>query len=234
VGFKPTNEVPDANASGASSADRNRDPADPRSSSQHAHRITVKIAATIAVLVLCAALASAATWSNLNATATNPANAFTAGTVAIGSNSGSSAILSLTNAKPGSVSTGCINVSYTGTLPANVKLYGTSGGTGLNQYLTLVVTRGSFSGSPTAGSCTGFTADSTNYISQGAGVIYSGALSSWPASASTALGDPTTASPATWATGNTHGYQFQVTLGTNTAAQGLTGSQTFTFEADNT
>jgi len=81
------------------------------------------------------------------------------------------AVLSLANAKPGAVSTGCLNVSYTGTLPANVKLYGTGGGTGLNQYLNLVVTRGTFTGTPPAGSCTGFTADSTNYITQGAGVM---------------------------------------------------------------
>jgi hypothetical protein len=192
------------------------------------------VAATIAVLVLCAVLAGAATWSNLNATATNPSNAFTAGTVQIGSNSGTSAILSLSNAKPGAVSTGCIKVTYTGTLSANVKLYGAGAGSGLNQYLTLVVTRGTFSGSPAAGSCTGFSADSTNYISQGAGVIYNGTLSAWPASASTALADPTAASPAAWTTGTTHGYQFQVTLGSNAAGQGLTGSETFTFEADNT
>jgi hypothetical protein len=234
VGWIPNDEVPDGTASGTSPAARDRAADDDRSSAQRVRRIGVKVAATIAVLVLCAVLASAATWSNLNATATNPSNGFAAGTVEIGSNSGSSAILSLTNAKPGAVSTGCIKVTYTGTLPANVKLYGAGAGTGLNEYLTLVVTRGTFSGSPAPGSCTGFTADSTIYISQGAGVIYNGTLSAWPTSASTALADPTTASPTTWTTGTTHGYQFQVTLGNSAAGQGLTGSETFTFEADNT
>lgn len=231
---RPPLEVPEVIASGTSSSSRGTPgPALP-SGAQHARRITVKLAATIAVLAGCAVLASAVTWSNLNATATNPSNSFAAGTVAIGSNSGSSAVLSLTNAKPGAVSTGCIKVSYTGTLGANVKLYGSGGGTGLNQYLTLVVTRGTFSGSPTAGSCTGFSADNTNYISQGAGVIYSGTLAAWPGSASTALVDPTAASPATWTTGNSHGYELQATLQSNAAGQGLTGSETFTFEADNT
>jgi hypothetical protein len=229
----PTSEVPDGNASGTSrDADGSGDPAH-RSSRQHAGRITVKLAATIAVLAGCALLASAATWSNLNATATNPSNSFTAGTVQIASNSGGSAVLSLANAKPGAVSTGCLNVSYTGTLPANVKLYGAGGGTGLNQYLSLVVTRGTFSGTPTAGSCTGFTADSTNYITQGAGVIYSGTLAGWPATAAGALVDPTASSPATWSTNSSHGYQFQVTLQNNAAGQGLTGTETLTFEADN-
>jgi hypothetical protein len=231
----PSSEIPDCSPSGISPASGGGGEADqPTGGRQRVARISVKLAATIAVLIGCAVLASAATWSNLNATATNPANSFTAGTVQIGSNSGSSAVLTLTNAKPGAVSTGCINVSYTGTLPANVKLYGTGAGTGLNQYLSLVVTRGTFSGTPSAGSCTGFTADTTNYISQGAGVIFSGTVAGWPASAATALSDPTAASPATWSTGTTHGYQFQVTLQSSAAGQGLTGTETFTFEADNT
>ncbi len=227
--FRRTREAPDRTAAGASPV-----VGDAREHRRWAGRISVKLAATAAVLALCALLTSAATWSNLNSTATNPSNSFAAGTVKIASNSSSSAVLSLTNAKPGAMTTGCIAVTYSGTLPANVKLYGTGGGTGLNQYLTLVVTRGTFSGSPAAGSCTGFTADTTNYISQGAGVVYSGTLANWPASATTAQVDPTGASPESWTTGEVHGYQFQVTLGTNIAGQGLTGTETFTFEADNT
>ena len=223
-----TREAPDRTAAGASPVVGDRS-----EHRRHVRRIGVKLAATAAVLALCGLLSSAATWSNLNATATNPSNSFAAGTVKIGDNSGSSAVLSLTNAKSGAVTTGCIQVTYSGTLPANVKLYGTGGGTGLNQYLTLVVTRGTFSGTPAAGSCTGFTADTTNYISEGAGVMYSGTLANWPATASTAQVDPTAASPESWTTGETHGYQFQVTLANNTAAQGLTGTETFTFEADN-
>jgi hypothetical protein len=225
--FNVTRKAPDRTAAGASLV-----AGDGRENRRRAGRIAVKLAATAAVLALCALLASA-TWSNLNATASNPSNSVVAGTVKIASNSGSSAVLSLTNAKPGAVTTGCIAVTYSGTLPANVKLYGTGGGTGLNQYLTLIVTRGTFSGTPASGSCTGFTADTTNYISQGPGVMYSGALANWPATAATAQVDPTAASPESWTTGEVHGYQLQVTMGSNTAAQGLTGTETFTFQADN-
>jgi hypothetical protein len=200
----------------------------------HANRIAVKLAATVGVVAICSLLAGAATWSNLNATATNPSNSFAAGTVQISTNSSGSAVLSMANAKPGSTATGCVNVTYSGSLPANVRLYGTGGGTGLNQYISLVVTRGSFSGSPSAGSCTGFTADSTNYIGQGAGVIYSGTVANWPSSSSSAVVDPTSSSPATWNQNTAHGYQFQVTVQSNNAGQGLTGTETFTFEADNT
>ncbi len=198
-----------------------------------AQRIAVKLASTVGLIAICAVLAGAATWSNLNATATNPSNSFAAGTVQIATNSSGSAVLTLSNAKPGSAVSGCVNVTYTGSLGANVKLYGTGGGTGLNQYLNLVVTRGSFSGSPAAGSCTGFTADSTNYLGQGAGVIYSGTVAGWPSSAGSALVDPTSSSPATWSASTSHGYQFQVTVQNNNSGQGLTGTQTFTFEADN-
>jgi hypothetical protein len=201
---------------------------------RHAGRIVLKLAATIGVCVACALSAGAATWSNLNSTATNASNSFAAGTVLLASNSSGTALLSLTNAKPGATSTGCLQLTYTGTLAANIKLYGTGGGTGLNQYLNLVVTRGTFSGTPAAGSCTGFTADATSYIGQGAGVIYSGTLANWPSSAAAAQVDPISSSPATWNTNAAHGYQFQVTVQSNNAGQGLTGSETFTFEADNT
>jgi hypothetical protein len=225
--LKLTREAPDRTAAGASPLD------DGSETRRRAVRITVKLAATAAVLALCGLLASAATWSNLNSTANNPTNSFATGTVEIGSNIGS-ASLSVSNAEPGVLVTGCIDITYTGTLPATVKLYGTGGGTGLNQYLTLVVTRGTFGATPSAGSCTGFTADTTNYISHGSGVIYNGTIANWPATAATAKVDPTAASPEGWNTGETHGYQFQVTLADNPAAQGLTGTETFTFEADNT
>lgn len=227
-GTQAGHEVPDATASGASPR---AEPTRPRRE-RGGGRIARKLAATVVVIAVCALLASAAEWSNLNAAVTNPSNSFTTGTVHIGTNSSASAILSLTNAKPGASSTGCVQVTYTGTLGASLKLYGTGGGSGLNKYLNLVVTRGTFSGSPSAGSCSGFGPDSTNYLGQGAGVIYSGTVAGWPSGAGAAFTDPTTLNPATWSTNDAHGYQFQVTVQNNNAGQGLDGTQTFTFESD--
>jgi hypothetical protein len=198
-----------------------------------AARIATKLAATGAVITACWLLATA-TWSNLNATATNPVNTFTSGTVQLASNSTGSSLLALSNAQPGATSTGCVQLTYTGNLPANVKLYGVPGGTGLNQYLNLVVIRGASTGSPSPGSCTGFIADPTDYISQGAGVIYSGTLANWPNSATAAQLDPTTSSPATWSAHDTHSYEFRLTVPSTNGGQGLTGGEAFTFEADNT
>jgi hypothetical protein len=230
TGFPATDEVPGSVTPGAT-------PVPPKGRSKHlngrrALGVAVKLAATAAVLVAGALLIGTATWSNLNATATNPSNTINVGTVQMTSGSFSAPVISLSSAKPGAVSTGCIQITNSGTLSVQMKLYGTGSGTGLNEYLKLVVTRGSFSSTPPAGSCTGFTADATNYIAQGAGVIYSGTLASWPNSASSALPDPTASSPATWSPQATHSYQFQVTLLSDARAQGLTGHETFTFEAD--
>jgi hypothetical protein len=192
----------------------------------------LKLAATAGVLAVLALLVGTATWSNLNANATNPSNEISVGTVQMTSGSFTAPVISLSSAKPGAVSTGCIQITNSGTLPVQMKLYGTGSGTGLSEYLKLVVTRGSFSGTPPAGSCTGFTPDSTSYIAQGAGVIYSGTLANWPSSASSALPDPTASAPATWGPQATHGYQLQVTVLSDPRAQGLTGHETFTFEAD--
>jgi hypothetical protein len=193
-----------------------------------------KLALSCAMLAMVALICGASTFSAMNDTSVNASNSFTAGSVKLGNNTGATAMLSLSGAKPGSSVTGCINLTYSGTLPATVKLYDSLSGTGLDAYLTLTVTRGTFSGTPAAGSCTGFTADSTNYAGLGAGIIYSGTLTAFPQSASSALGDPTTASPATWSNGTAHGYELQVTLQNNNAAQGLNATANFTWEADNT
>jgi hypothetical protein len=194
--------------------------------------IGLTLAATLTILAAGALLAGTATWSNLNATASNPANSISTGTIQLSSGSFTAPVVSLSAATPGAVSTGCIQITNSGTLSAQMRLYGTSSGTGLNAYLKLVITRGTVSGTPPAGSCTGFTADATNYIAQGAGIIYSGTLASLPSSASSALLDPTATSPATCSPQSTHAYQMQVTLLSNASAQGLTGKETFTFEED--
>jgi hypothetical protein len=108
-----------------------------------------------------------------------PSNSLAAGTVAIGDNDTGSAIFSMTGMKPGSTDTGCIQVTYTGSLASTVRLYTTTAGTGPDPYINLVVTRGDTS-SGSFDSCTNFTADATDYIGSGAGVIYSGTLQGVP------------------------------------------------------
>lgn len=198
-----------------------------------APRITLgrhgKIAAISVVIVLASSFVASGTWAAFSATTDNTGNSFQAGTVTLSDNDLGSAMLGLSNAKPGDSDTSCIQVNYTGSLSATVRLYGTTTGTGLDQYLNLTVTRGTSA----AGfdNCTGFAADSTDYLGSGAGVIYSGTLQGYPDSYATAIVDPTTATPETWTTSESHIYRFTISVQDNDLAEGLTATQAFTWEA---
>ena len=130
---------------------------------------------------------------------------------------------------PGDTTTGCIEVSYAGSLAADVKLFGTASGA-LGQYLTLKVTRGTNAGA--FPNCN-FTPDTRDYVGQGAGVLYNGNLSVFPASYAAGIADPdnATGSAETWTAPETHAYKLEVTLQNDSAAQGQSASASFTWEA---
>jgi hypothetical protein len=197
-------------------------------------RTAAKLAASAALAASLGAVAVPGTFSSFNAVTSNAGTTIATGTVALSDNDAGNAVLSLAAAKPGDTATGCIVVTYGGSLPATVVMYGTTGGTGLDPYLDLKVTRGTISGTPAAGSCTNFTADTTNYIGQGAGVVYSGTLQGWPDTSATGLADPVAGSPATWSAGEAHAYRIQATVRSDAAGQGKTATQTFTWQAANT
>jgi hypothetical protein len=168
------------------------------------------------------------------ASTSNGGDSFATGTVTITDNDAGGAMLALSNGKPGQPSgtdTSCVKVTFTGSLNSSVRLYGTVSGS-LDSYLTLTVTRGTDS-SPSFDSCTNFTADSTNYMGAGAGVIYSGLLSAYPTTYSAGIVDPTSGSPETWTASEAHSYKFVITLNNDPNAQGLSGTATFTWEARN-
>ena len=198
---------------------------------RHPHRTRRKVAAGLATLAVLAVAAGIGTWAAFSSATTNTGNAFRAGSVTIGDNDAGGSVLSLTNAQPGATDTGCVVVTYTGSLPATVRLYGQTAGTGLDAYLTLKVTRGSIA-SPSFRSCTGFAADATDYIGSGAGVVYNGTLQGFPSSYATGLADPPGA-PAAWAQNDAHAYKFEITLQNNSAAAGKTATQDFLWEAQN-
>lgn len=194
---------------------------------------TTKLLATAMALVAISSLAGASTWSAFNDLTDNPGNAFEAGTVSIGDDdSGAAMFNSLTNLKPGDSATRCLVVTYNGSLPASVRLHGTTGGTGLDAYLALKVTRGSKSGSFSG--CGDFTADAATYLAgKPPGTIYDGTLAGYPDSWAGGIVDPVTGSPETWIANESHAYRFEVTVQNDTAAQGKSATQTFRFEAEN-
>src|SRR3954468_8253984 len=189
----------------------------------------------VAAIALTCVLAGAQTWAAYDDTTANKADSFATGTVALADNDSGAAMLSLSSAVPGATDTGCMTVTYTGSLASAVRLYGTSTGSGLDAYLDLKITRGSFSGAPPAfDSCASFTPDATDYVGSGGGVIYNGTLQAFPDDYASGRVDPLAAGPETWTTGESHVYKIQVTLQNNASAAGKAAGQTFTWEARNT
>jgi len=194
--------------------------------------VRAKIALTLLALALLSALSGLGTWAAFSATTDNSGNSFAAGTVTLSDNDGGSApMLTMSAAKPGDTDTSCITVNYTGTLASTVRLYGTTGGTGLADYLNVVVTRGS--GAAGFDDCTGFTADGIDYIGAGNGVVYSGTLTGYPDTYAAGLVDPTSGTPESWNNPESHQYQFVLTVADDNQAQGRNATQTFTWEARN-
>lgn len=190
-----------------------------------------RIVRTVLVVGLTAAFAAVGTYAAFTATTTSPGNSFAPGTVAIGDNDTGAAMLALAAAKPGDSDTSCMRVTYTGSINSSVRLY--AGLTGsLAQYLTLTVTRGT-DAAPSFDSCASFAPDATNYIGAGAGVVYSGALSAFPSTYAAGLVDPIPAAPESWTASEAHSYRFAISLDNNNAAQGLSSTASFTWEARN-
>ena len=134
---------------------------------------------------------------------------------------------------PGEAATGCIKFTYTGSLPSTLRYYATVTGS-LAPFLTVKVTRGT-QGAATFPSCTGFTADTRNYVGAGAGVLAEAALSAIDSTYATGLDDPDNATGAveTWTSGESHVLQITVTMGSSTSAQGLSAGLTVFAEARN-
>ena len=189
---------------------------------------------TVLVIGLAGGVAGAVTHGAFSTSTSNTGNSVDAGTVTIEDDDGDPgvAMLSLSNARPGDSDTSCIKVTYTGSLPSTVRLYATLTGS-LKNYLTLTVTRGT-DPTPTFDNCTRFVPDTTDYNGDGNGVIYSGLLSAFPATYDPpAIVDPKAASPETWTQNEAHVYKFTIALNNDTAAQGLSSTAAFIWEARN-
>ncbi|MDQ4145118.1 MAG: CalY family protein [Actinomycetota bacterium] len=201
--------------------------------SKRAHRMPL-VVGLMALVAGSGVLIGTSTYAAYSdATDTSP-NSFTAGSVAVGDNDSGNIMLAMTNAKPGATAQACITVAYSGSLPASVRLYGSTTGTGLDQYLSMTLTRGTFASSaPQFASCTNFTADAVDYIGRGNGVVYSGTLAGYPDSYAAGIVDPVAGSFEVWDASESHVYKIGLVLMDDSGAQGKTADQTFTWEARN-
>jgi len=176
------------------------------------------------------------TLSAFSSTTANVANTATAGTVVLSDNDANNTLnlFNISGMVPSQSEAQCITVTYGGTLPAQVRLYGTTTGTGLDPYVNLTVTRGSIA-SGSFGSCSGFIPDTADPLGQGRGVIYSGTLQGYADNWAGGIADLTRPGvQKAWTPNEAHAYKVQVTLQDDNNARGLGANQTFTWEARNT
>jgi hypothetical protein len=188
------------------------------------HQDTIlHLAAGLAALLLVSALVVRTSDAAFSATTANANDQWSAGDVVLTDDDSGAAMFTVTNMAPSQAETACITVTYSGSLDAAVKLYGSvTGGDGLGTYLDLTIKRG------TGGlfnDCTGFSSTET---------VYTGTLAGFVASHSgfgTGVGSWT---PTGGGADDDMVYQFVVTLQDDNAAQGKSTTATFTWEAQNT
>ena len=181
-----------------------------------------------AAAVTTLALVGQASYASFSAKVSNTGNNFSVGSVTLTDDDAGSALLSLTNLKPGSTGSRCIAVTSSGTVSSSVKLYATGATStkSLGTYITLAITQGT---GASFGGCTGFTALGTGSS------VYSGTLAGFTSTA-TDYGSGT----GSWApSGNapeTRSYQFTYTVNLNTpdTSQGGTAAFGLTWEAQST
>jgi hypothetical protein len=195
--------------------------------------VAARIAATAVVLAVLGVAIGESTWSAFSGNAANAGDTFAAGTVTLGDNDAGSALTTLARARPGDTSTGCLNVTYSGSLSSSVKLYASVSGS-LAPYLTVEITRGT-QGAATFPSCTGFTPDARDYVGLGNGVLYRGPASGLGTSYAAGLTDPdaSTGGTETWTSSESHVYRVIVTMGSDPLSKNLSASVSYTVEARN-
>jgi len=178
------------------------------------------------VVGLALVVASLVTWRTssalFTATTVDGSNSFSTGSVVLSENDSGAALFNVGGLKPGATGSACIRVTYSGTIAAAVRVYGT-GETATNlldQYLTIAIDEGTNSSS-TAGACGTWTA-SVN--------VFGGTLDT--------LGSTWAGGTGTWTPSGSATRDYRITYTLSSAApsstMGSTASVTFTWEAQNT
>ena len=149
----------------------------------------------------------------------NRSNTFQSGDVVLTDDDQDVALFNVAAMAPGATVTRCVQVSYTGSLGADVHLYSAVGGNGLAQFLDTTVHIGT---GGNAASCTGFTPTST---------LFTGTLAAFGSSHTGYTDGLRGFDGASNPTART--YRVSVTLRDDQAAQNLSGSLDLIWEAQN-
>ena len=185
---------------------------------------TKKILRSAVVVGVVGAVATAGAFSAFSGQTDNPYTQITAGTVDVQDNDASGALYSIATAKPNDPKESCIEVKYTGNLPADIKMYRVPGALGsLAPYANLKVEYGT-QASPSFPSCASFNSLGTLYDSDlpGFATDYTGGYAATPG----VDGD--------WDQNETLVYRVTVSIDNDPLAEGLnTGTHTLRWEARN-
>jgi hypothetical protein len=180
------------------------------------------IAARVAAGIIGAAAASLLVLHGsdaaFTATTDNNDNSVAAGTVVLTDDDSDTKLFDIAAANGGQSFTRCINVEYTGSLDADIKLFGNPAGD-LAPGITATVDVGTGATGGTTFSCTGFTQDD-------AGTEFSGALSTFPTTYAAGVGENDNASDPT-----VKSYRIVFTLSNDNQYQGDSATVSFTWEA---
>ncbi|GAA0808412.1 SipW-dependent-type signal peptide-containing protein [Spirilliplanes yamanashiensis] len=183
-----------------------------------------KFAVIVSAALVIGLVGGTATWSAWNARTDNTGNEFETGTVVLQDDTSGGTLFALPAMEPGVVEENCVELTYAGSLPSEVRLYGAPTAGTLGPYLNLTVTRG------TGGAhddCSSFVPDATSYAGLGPGVLFQDDLTDYPSTFAAGVPDPL----AAWPTNETHSYRFSIDVDDVNAAQGRTLTQTFSWEA---
>jgi hypothetical protein len=181
-------------------------------------------AAIPAAVLASGAIVWQSSYSAFTASASNPTNNWSAGSVTIADDDSNTAMFNATNMKPGATGVKCIAVTSSGSLASTVKLYSTSYSTtnALAANINLKVEEGT--GATTA-SCAGFT---------GASTLYDNPLSTF-GTTKTSFATGVSSWAPTGVASETKSFRITYTLSATTpdTAQGGTAALGFTWESQN-
>jgi hypothetical protein len=185
---------------------------------------TKKVLRTLVVLGVVGALATVGAFSAFSSQTDNPGNEIVAGTVEIEDNDAGGALYDIAAAKPLDPQESCIEVKYTGSLAANVRMYRVPGALGsLGPYANVKVEYGT-QATPSFPSCTGFNSVGTLYDADlpGLTTTYGAGLVAFPSVDND------------WDEDETLVYRVTVSIDDDANAEGLTtGAHTLRWEARN-
>lgn len=177
--------------------------------------------ATLVIVGVLGLMGTWMTWASFSATATIGGNTVSAGSVTLADDRSAVPLYDVQGRDPGVPLDRCIEVSYLGSLPSDVRLYATPIEAGDHVHLEL--SRGT--GPSGSGDCAGFVAD---------GVLFSGSLNEF-AGTYVSWADGLVVPPATpqgWSTGDAVTFRFRLEqLPTVEAVE--TGPHAYVWEARN-